>query len=77
LVRNREGGFVAIRPGRAFYDEHLGDLDPSAELAGVQSVKEKDADHGFTPQQEDSTVEVPTGQLVGLSSSDEVRDGVW
>ena len=59
------------------YDEHLGDLDPSDELADVKSVKEKDADHGFTAQQDDAAVDVPAGQLVELSSTEEVRDGLW
>lgn len=46
-------------PWYDLYDEHLGDVAPSDTLAGVQSVKEKDAEHGFTSQQDDSTVHVP------------------
>jgi hypothetical protein len=46
-------------PWYDLYDEHLGDVDPSETLAGVKSVKEKDAEKGFAPQQDDDPVSVP------------------
>jgi hypothetical protein len=46
------------------YDEHLGDVELSETLANVKSVSEMDDEHGFGPQQDDSTVEIPNGQVV-------------
>lgn len=45
------------------YDESKGDVEPSKTLAKVKSVKEMDAEKGFTGQQDDSSVEVPDGQV--------------
>lgn len=41
------------------YDEHKGDIASSKTLKGVKSVKEMDAEKGFAPQQDDSSVDVP------------------
>ena len=45
------------------YDEDEGDIKPSEALKGVKSVKEMDKDKGFGPQQDDSPVGVPPGQV--------------
>jgi hypothetical protein len=46
-------------PWYDLYDEHLGDVDPSDVLADVKTVKEMDATKGFSPQQDDDSVDVP------------------
>ena len=53
-------------PWFARYDDHLGDLDPSAELATVKSVKHVDAEKFSVPQQDDSTVSVGAGQVKAI-----------
>lgn len=58
------------------YDEGKGDVAPSAVLAGVKSVKQKDASLGFTPQHDDAPVDVPEAQVVSLGG-DEIADGAW
>jgi hypothetical protein len=60
------------------YDEEKGDLKGSDVLGGIKSVKDIDKKKGFGAQQDDSTVEVPEGQVVTLAAGDEpVRDGEW
>ena len=49
------------------YDEQLGDLEPSPELARVKSIKAIDAEKFTTPQQDDSTVDVDESSVVKLS----------
>lgn len=48
------------------YDQDQGDVEASEELAGVAPVGAIDLFHGFTPQQDDTPVEVPEGQVVTL-----------
>ena len=55
-------------PWFELYDEHLGDLTPSAELAGVKSIKQVDAENSTRPQQDDSSVPVAESQVIGLKS---------
>jgi hypothetical protein len=67
-------------PWFRLYDEHVGDIAPSNVLAGVKSVKEMDADRGFAPQQDDSSVTVPDSQINSLPWSHDketVVDGRW
>lgn len=45
------------------YDEGLGDVEASEELAGVDSIQEMDFQKAFAPQQDDASVEVPEGQV--------------
>jgi hypothetical protein len=62
------------------YDEHLGDVDPSEALAGVESVKEMDREKGFGPQQDDDPVHVPDHVVTKLHVSTPkgvVADGDW
>jgi hypothetical protein len=53
-------------PWFEIYDEHLGDLAPPAELAGVKSIKQMDAEKSSKPQQDDSSVPVAESQVIGL-----------
>ena len=65
-------------PWFELYDEHETDIAGSAVLAGVDSVAAKDAEHGFTGQQDDTTVPIPN--VVGLKSTwpkDKVADHDW
>jgi len=65
-------------PWFELYDEEKGDVAASEILGGVKSVKELDEKKGFGAQQDDSTVEVPDGQVVELGAEGElVRDGEW
>jgi hypothetical protein len=60
------------------YDEGKGDLGPSDVLAGVKSVKEKDKEKGSKPQQDDSPVQVPNGQVKKLKAGPvKVKNGSW
>jgi hypothetical protein len=62
------------------YDERKGDVPASSVLAGVKSVKEKDAEHGFAAQQDDEPVEVPAEKVNKLgkwSLGVTVEDGKW
>jgi hypothetical protein len=62
------------------YDEHKGDVEQSSILSQVKQVKEMDKEKGFSPQQDDSSVEVSEEQVKKLklkSDPDAVRDGNW
>lgn len=50
-------------PWFSLYDEDQGDVDPSAVLSEVKSVKEMDQTKGFAPQQDDTTVEIQDSQV--------------
>ena len=67
-------------PWYDLYDEHLGDVGAAGPLAGLRSVKEMDAAHGFGPQQDVDPVEVPPGVVRRMPvrpPRDGVRDGDW
>jgi hypothetical protein len=67
-------------PWFEFHDEGKGDVEPPPVLAGVKSVKQKDAEHGFGPQQDDLSVVVSPGKIVKLDYSKlgkPVPDGKW
>jgi hypothetical protein len=58
------------------YDEQMGDVDAPETLKGVKSIKEMDAEKGFSPQQDDSSVDV--GYVVKYKvDSDDVGGGKW
>jgi hypothetical protein len=61
------------------YDEHMGDIAAPENLQNVQSVKDMDAEKGFQPQQDDSSVNVPDDQITkyNIKSDDEIQDGDW
>jgi hypothetical protein len=60
------------------YDEALGDIAAPDTLQNVKSVKEMDTQKGFTPQQDDDSIDVPDEQVVKYKMNpDEVEDGEW
>jgi hypothetical protein len=59
------------------YDEGKGDLAPSQELAGVQSVGQIDNEKGLGPNPEDETVDVSAAQVKLLGGPAKVKDGKW
>jgi hypothetical protein len=62
-------------PWFELYDEQERDIDASSVLAGVDSVATKDAQHGFTGQQDDTTITDP--KVIGLEDKTRVSDGKW
>jgi hypothetical protein len=56
------------------YDDGLGDIPASDVLANVKSIKEKDADHGFVNQQDDTSLDTPNVEHLGAKP---VHDGTW
>lgn len=63
-------------PWFKLYDEKLGDVKPPKVLKGVESVAQMDAKHGFVGVEDNSSVEVPAAQVVGLPRKDPL-DGDW
>jgi hypothetical protein len=63
------------------YDDGLGDITAPENLSKVKSVKDIDAEKGFTPQQDDSPVNVPDDLVVKYktkpANSNELKDGDW
>lgn len=59
------------------YDEHKSDIAAPDTLQQVKSVKEMDAEKGFAPQQDDSSVDVPDDKIIKYKVDDEVQDGDW
>ena len=51
------------------YDEKRGDVEPSSTLAGVKSTSEADAEKGFAPHQDDTSVEIDAQQVIGLKGA--------
>jgi hypothetical protein len=60
-------------PWFELYDDHLGDIAASDVLANVKSVAQKDAQHGFTGQQDDAPLPTPNVKPLG----NQVPDGKW
>ena len=60
-------------PWFELYDDHLGDIPASDVLANVKSVGGKDAEHGFTGQQDDTPLQTPNVKPLGEG----VPDGKW
>ena len=60
-------------PWFELYDDQLGDIPASDVLANVKSVAQKDAQHGFTGQQDDTPLQTPNVKPLGNS----VPDGKW
>ena len=62
------------------YDEHVPAIDGSSVLAGVKTVSEKDAAHGFEGQQDDTPIDEKNIKKYGVDAQlpiNEVRDGKW
>ena len=64
-------------PWFGLYDEAKGDLHPSDVLGSVKSVKDMDKEKGFSPQQDDTPVDVPDQQVAILKAQKTVTDGKW
>jgi len=66
-------------PWYDLWDEGMGDVSASGTLGGVKSISEKDKEHGFEGQQDDSTVEEKNvvKQPILMGSGQQVRDGKW
>ena len=60
-------------PWFELYDDGLGDIPAGDVLANVKSVAAKDAEHGFTGQQDDGPLPTPNVKPLGNS----VPDGKW
>ena len=66
------------RPWFDLYGEAMSDIEAPDTLKQVKSIKEMDAEKGFTPQQDDSSIDVPDDQIIKYKlDSDEVQDGEW
>ena len=63
-------------PWFELYDEDRKDLEAAQAFEKVRTVKQKDAEHGFKPQQDDEPVAVPDQQVVKLGPVP-VSDGEW
>lgn len=65
-------------PWYKLWDAEMGDVSPSQTLAGVKTIGQKDAQNGFTGQQDDSPVYeknvVGAGNPILLG---QIKDGVW
>ena len=59
------------------YDEGKGDIAGSRSLGGVKTIKDIDKDKGFGTQQDDTTVDVPGGQVKTIKDETLVHDGAW
>lgn len=64
-------------PWFELYDEQKGDLKPSDLLSTVKPISQMDEEHGFSNQQDDSSVDIPTSQVKKIGDSSEVQDGTW
>jgi hypothetical protein len=71
-------------PWFELYEEDAKDIQSSEVLDSVKSIKEKDQEHGFVGQQDDSTVHIPGHQVVGLPGKSVwpkdpniIKDGNW
>jgi len=61
-------------PWYKLWDEEMGDVSASKTLQGVKTVGQKDKDHGFSQQQDDSPVaSMAHPVLIGTK----VKNGVW
>jgi hypothetical protein len=59
------------------YDENAPSVKPSTVLQNVKSVKEIDQQKFAWPQQDDSTVHIPSSQVKTVLDKNAVRDGDW
>jgi hypothetical protein len=60
------------------YDDKMGDIDAPSELKGVKSIKEMDAEKGFKPQQDDSSIDLSDSPTIKYKvDKDDVGDGEW
>lgn len=60
------------------YDESLGDVSAPQTLQDVKTVKELDQEKGFTPQQDDESVDIAKNKIIKYDlDSNEAKDGAW
>jgi hypothetical protein len=61
------------------YDENMDDIAPPEVLTNVKSVKEMDAEKGFTSQQDDDSVNIADAQTIkySIDSKTTISDGNW
>ncbi|MEM8719637.1 MAG: hypothetical protein AAGE84_10050 [Cyanobacteria bacterium P01_G01_bin.39] len=61
------------------YDEAMSDIAPSPELSQVKSIKEMDAEKGFTAQQDDDYVDLSHSEKIQyfIDNPNQVSDGDW
>jgi hypothetical protein len=62
------------------YDEKKSDIAAPEDLQNVKSIKDMDAEKGFTPQQDDDSIDVPDDKIVKYHMPDDpdaVQDGEW
>ena len=61
------------------YDDKLEDISAPDALRNVRSVKEKDEEKGFKPQQDDEPVDVPEDKVIKykMDPDEGVKDGDW
>ena len=61
------------------YDDQMGDISAPADLKKVKTVKEMDKEKGFTPQQDDESINVQEDKIIKLDidANKEVKDGNW
>jgi hypothetical protein len=63
-------------PWYELYDEEMADVAPSPVLAGVKSIAQMDAQHGFVGVDDDDPVDIAGDQIKGLPRN-VVPDGDW
>ena len=61
------------------YDENMSDIALSPELSQVKSIKEMDAEKGFSEQQDDSSVDLSHSDKIQyfIDNPNQVSDGDW
>ncbi len=59
------------------YNEGKGNISPSDIFYKIKSVKNIDKEKGFSPQQDDSSVEVTEAQVKKLVAPNRIKDGKW
>lgn len=67
-------------PWFEMYDEGISAVDGSAKLAGTKSVSEKDKEHGFIGQMDNSPIETTWSVKINvpeIESKTKVKDGNW
>jgi hypothetical protein len=64
-------------PWFELYDDGLGDIPASDVLVNVKSVAQKDAEHGFSGQEDDTPIEIPHAITLPGPAGAKVTDGAW
>jgi hypothetical protein len=61
------------------YDEKMGDITAPEGFEHIKTVKEIDKGKGFTPQQDDESIEISEDNIIKykIGSDEPVDDGDW